>query len=61
MKYIVHQAKIELARRDFWEYCKLKAPNFYKESRGYLKDLCVSLQRFYEGEEKILVINLPPR
>ena len=58
---IVYQAKLELARRDFWEFCKLKAPDFYKEDRPYLRDMCYQLQHFYEGEEKVLVINLPPR
>ncbi len=58
---IVYQAKLELARRDFWDYCKLTAPDFYKESRPFLKDMCYQLQSFYESDEKILVINLPPR
>ena len=58
---IIYQAKLELARRDFWEFCKLKAPDFYKEDRPYLKDMCNQLQSFYEGKEKVLVINLPPR
>ena len=58
---IVYQARLELARRDFWEFCKIKAPDFYKEDRAYLKDMCYQLQTFYEGEEKVLVINLPPR
>ena len=30
--------RCELARRDFWEYCKLLAPDFYKEERKFLKD-----------------------
>lgn len=61
IKEVVYQARLELARRDFWEFCKLKAPDFYKEDRAYLKDMCYQLQHFYEGEEKVLVINLPPR
>ena len=60
-KQIARLAKIELAKRDFWEYCKFVAPDFYKEDRPFLKDLCESLQRFYESDEKILVINMPPR
>ena len=60
-KLIARLAKIELAKRDFWEYCKFVAPDFYKEDRAFLKDLCESLQRFYESDEKILVINMPPR
>lgn len=58
---IVYQAKLELARRDFWEFCKLIAPDFYKDDRLYLKDMCYQLQSFYESDEKVLVINLPPR
>ena len=27
------QARLELARRDFFEYCKLTAPDFYKDDR----------------------------
>ena len=30
---IKKQARLELARRDFFEYCKLTAPDFYKEDR----------------------------
>lgn len=55
------QACLELARRDFFEYCKLTAPDFYKEDRNFLKDMCNQLQEFYQSDEQILVINLPPR
>lgn len=56
------EAKKELARRSFWDYCKLKAPDFYQEERTYLKNLCNELQEFYEDpEQRILVINMPPR
>ena len=58
---IVYQAKLELVRRDFWEFSKLLAPDFYKDDRAYLKDMCYQLQSFCESDEKILVINLPPR
>lgn len=60
-KEIALLAKIELSKREFWEYCKLVAPDFYKEDRPFLKDLCNSLQAFYESDKKILVINMPPR
>ena len=60
-KEFIYQAKLALARKDFWEYCKLIAPDFYKDDRPYLKDMCYQLQRFYESNEKVLVINLPPR
>lgn len=60
-KELARLAKMELAKRDFWEYCKFVAPDFYKEDRPFLKDLCESLQAFYESNKKILVINMPPR
>lgn len=55
------QARLELARRDFFDYCKLTAPDFYKEDRSFLKDVCNQLQDFYKSNEKICVINMPPR
>lgn len=55
------EAKKELARRSFWDYCKLRASDFYKEDRLYLKELCNKLQTFYESDKKIMVINMPPR
>ncbi len=60
-EYVKEQARYELARRSFWEYCKLKAPDFYKEDRLYLKDFCNQLQEFYFSNEKVAVIDMPPR
>lgn len=55
------QARLELARRDFFEYCKLMAPDFYKDDRIFLKDMCNELQDFYQSSDRVCVINLPPR
>lgn len=56
------EAKKELARREFWEYCKLTAADFYKNERQFLKDKCHAMQEFLEQDEyKICVINEPPR
>lgn len=60
-KAIINEAKLELARRDFWYFCKLTAKDFYTDKRPFLHDLCNQLQTFIESDEKILVINLPPR
>jgi len=54
-------AKIELARREFFWYCNLKAPDFYKPERKYLVKLCNELQDFYESDDEVLIVNLPPR
>lgn len=58
---IIKQAKLELARREFFFYCHLKAPDFYKYDRNFLVELCSDLQEFVEGEEEVLILNLPPR
>ena len=60
-KLIKLGAKCELARREFFFYCNLKAPDFYKTNRKYLVELCNDLQEFYEGDDEILVVNEPPR
>jgi predicted phage terminase large subunit-like protein len=38
-------------------------PDFYKVDRHYLRDLCDTLQAFYNGDidKQILIINMPPR
>ena len=39
-------AKCELARRNFFYDCQLKAPGFYDESRTYIRQLCDELQKY---------------
>lgn len=56
------EVKKELARRDFWHYCKLTSPDFYKEDRPFLKDFAEKLQWFIEeSTAQIMVVNAPPR
>ena len=54
-------AKTELAKREFFFYCQLKAPDFYKDDREYLVQLCNSLQEFVESDEEVCIVNEPPR
>lgn len=54
-------AKLELARRDFFYYCHLKAPSFYKKEREFLVLLCNELQSFMYSDDEVLIINEPPR
>lgn len=58
---IIQGAKIELARREFFFYCNLKAPDFYKEDREFLVKLCNELQKFIDSDEEVCVVNIPPR
>ena len=53
--------KIEYARKDFFAFCNLMAPKFYKEDRQFLIDLCNELQDFYYSDDEVLVLNAPPR
>lgn len=54
-------AQIELAKRDFFEYCHLKAPDFYQHDREYLVEMATDLQEFLDSDDDVLVINEPPR
>lgn len=58
---IIRGAKIELARREFFFYCHLKAPDFYKEDRKYLVDLCDGFQDFIQSDDEVMIVNEPPR
>ena len=60
-KLIQLGAKCELARREFFFYCNLKAPDFYKLDRQYLIELCNDFQEFYESDDQVLIVNEPPR
>lgn len=61
--------RISLSRETFWEYCKTRAPSFYKEDRPHLRQIAETLQSLYEGEllkpngepYENMIMNIPPR
>lgn len=59
--YIKYRARLALARKDFWYYCKLRAPDFYRNERRFLQSLCGEFQDFYESDDDVMILNLPPR
>lgn len=60
--YVKNEAKKELARRFFYDYCRYRYPKLYTKEREYLKTVCDKIQEFVEQNDKrFLVINLPPR
>ncbi|MBC1937178.1 phage terminase large subunit [Listeria grandensis] len=65
IEYLIIQREkaMRKARKHFWSFCQLLYPEFYKDDRLYLRDLCETLQAFAEDRiaKKILVINIPPR
>ncbi len=54
-------AKIELARRHFYDFCQLRAPDFYKDDRLYLKQICEETEYFMRSDDDVLVVNIGPR
>lgn len=60
-KDIQLELKKELARREFFFFCNLTAPDFYKDDRGYLIELCNELQDFYVSNDDVMIVNVPPR
>lgn len=62
LRPLVHRrCAIELARQDLWFFCKAMAPSFYTDDKTYLKNVCDTLQSFYESDDRILVMCMPPR
>lgn len=62
LEYIRKQARCELSRRFFWDYCQNMSPDFYRNDRPYLKDICEQIQAFTEQDvERILLLDMPPR
>ena len=57
-----NEIKKALARQSFFDYCNIKAPDFYKWNRDFLVEFCSDLQEFFESDKyKVLIVNLPPR
>lgn len=59
--YPDRREELQAARCDFFAFCRLRNPKFYRPERKYLKELCQAFQAFWESDELVLVINLPPR
>lgn len=57
---LIRGAKLELARREFF-LLPFKSPGFYKEDRQYLVELCNEFQDFIRSDEKVMIVNEPPR
>lgn len=55
------QALLELARREFFYFCHLLAPDFYKQDRSYLKELCDDMQDFLMSDDDVAIYAAPPR
>jgi len=56
------QVRAALVRKSFIDYCRIIFPDFYREERRFLTDMCNQIQAFIEDDNKhFLVVNAPPR
>ena len=55
-----HLLKLELAKRDFWEFCLFYDREFFS-NRKFLKEIAEGFQKIEEGEIKSLSVSMPPR
>lgn len=54
-------AKIELARRSFWDFEQLLYPELFTDERKLLKEMAETLQEFKENDDKhFLIMSVPP-
>lgn len=61
LEQLLRLEQIDDSKDNFFEYCHLKASKFYKRNREFLIDLCKQLQDFYESDDEVLIVNMPPR
>ena len=57
-------ATIELAKKDFWYFCRAMDEKFFANDKDYLKDLANNLTLFHKTRPEecdTLIINMPPR
>ncbi|MEK4425881.1 phage terminase large subunit [Solibacillus sp. FSL K6-1523] len=52
---------LDEAKTNFFKFCNVLAPSFYKESRAFLIYMCDEMQDFYESDDEVMIVNVPPR
>ncbi len=52
---------LDEAKTNFFKFCNVLAPSFYKESRAFLIYMCDEMQAFYQSDDEVMIVNVPPR
>ncbi len=60
MKLVALEAKKELSRREFFSFCNILHPKDYNKKRPHLVTLTTEMQDFYESDDDVFIVNLPP-
>lgn len=58
---LLQSKKVEVYKKNFYEFCKFFDSKFFTPSKTYLKEICSAFQKVSEGKIKKLSISLPPR
>lgn len=61
LEMLLQHEAIDEAKTNFFKFCNVLAPSFYKESRAFLIDMCIEMQDFYQSDDEVLIVNVPPR
>lgn len=61
LKQLKREKLLRKARDDFFSYCQLIVPDFYKSDRQYLIRLCKEFEEFIQSDDDIMLLNVPPR
>lgn len=61
LKQLKREKLLRKARDDFFSYCQLIVPDFYKSDRQYLLKLCNEFEEFIQSDDDIMLLNVPPR
>lgn len=61
LESLLQLESIDEAKTNFFKFCNLLAPTFYKESRAFLVYMSNEMQDFYQSDDEVLIVNVPPR
>ncbi|MGE7115118.1 terminase large subunit domain-containing protein, partial [Lysinibacillus sp. NPDC047702] len=61
LETLLRLESVDKAKDNFFKFCNVLAPTFYKENRQYLIDMCNEMQDFYQSNDEVAIINVPPR
>lgn len=61
LEMLLQLEAIDEAKTNFFKFCNVLAPSFYKENRAFLVYMCDEMQDFYNSDDEVLIVNVPPR
>jgi hypothetical protein len=59
-KIIKERARMMLAQKSFWDYCRMRVPKIYQDDAEYLQEKCQAFQEFIADDYHVLAVSCPP-